>query len=138
MRVCIQNILPFPPHITNLRLMLEKFFFFAASSLMRAHLASAHLGDFMPSLKICAASYQCTPSYPCSYSLSLCRTTLYSSKMNAWYDMKTKEELLNSTIFSLIQRSLDTPGLVGLDKLMSFMIVRELQVKCVASILYFI
>jgi len=55
------------------------------------------------------------------------RTTLYSSKMNAWYDMKTKEELLNSTIFSLIQRSLDTPGLVGLDKLMSFMIVRELQ-----------
>ena len=56
------------------------------------------------------------------------RATLYSDKMNTWYDMKTKEELLNSTIFSLIQKSLDTPGLVGLDKLMSFMIVRELQV----------
>ena len=57
------------------------------------------------------------------------RATLYSDQMNAWYDMKTKEELLNSTIFSLIQRSLGTPGLVGLDKLISFMIVRELQVR---------
>ncbi|XP_065061996.1 WASH complex subunit 5-like [Rhopilema esculentum] len=55
------------------------------------------------------------------------KTTLYCDQMNAWYDMKTREELLNSTIFSLIQKSLDTPGLVGLDRLMSFMIVRELQ-----------
>lgn len=49
--------------------------------------------------------------------------------MNAWYDIKTREEVLNSGIFSLVQKSIGTPGLVGLDKLLSFMIVKELQVN---------
>ena len=48
--------------------------------------------------------------------------------MNSWYDHRTKEEVLNSTVFALVQQSIGTPGLVGLDKLLSFMIVRELQV----------
>ena len=48
--------------------------------------------------------------------------------MNAWYDVRTREEVLNSSIFSLVQKSIGTPGLVGLDKLLSFMIVKELQV----------
>lgn len=48
--------------------------------------------------------------------------------MNAWFDNRTKEEVLNSTIFDLVQKTIGTPGLVGLDKLLSFMIVKELQV----------
>jgi len=47
--------------------------------------------------------------------------------MNAWYDIRTREEVLNLSIFSLVQKSIGTPGLVGLDKLLSFMIVKELQ-----------
>jgi len=49
--------------------------------------------------------------------------------MNAWYDIRTREEVLNLSIFSLVQKSIGTPGLVGLDKLLSFMIVKELQVS---------
>ena len=49
--------------------------------------------------------------------------------MNAWFDNRTKEEVLNSTIFDLVQKTIGTPGLVGLDKLLSFMIVKELQVR---------
>ena len=53
---------------------------------------------------------------------------MYCDQMNSWYDHRTKEEVLNSTVFALVQQSIGTPGLVGLDKLLSFMIVRELQV----------
>ena len=56
------------------------------------------------------------------------RTTIYIEQMNAWYDIRTREEVMNSGIFSLVQKSIGTPGLVGLDKLLSFMIVKELQV----------
>ncbi|XP_057313652.1 WASH complex subunit 5-like [Hydractinia symbiolongicarpus] len=55
------------------------------------------------------------------------KTTIYIENMNAWYDSRTREEVLNSSIFSLVQKSIGTPGLVGLDKLLSFMIVKELQ-----------
>ena len=50
-------------------------------------------------------------------------------QMNAWFDNRTKEEVLNSAIFDLVQKSIGTPGLVGLDKLLSFMVVKELQVS---------
>eukprot|EP00111_Clytia_hemisphaerica_P004569 TCONS_00013127-protein len=55
------------------------------------------------------------------------KTTIYIEQMNAWYDIRTREEVMNSGIFSLVQKSIGTPGLVGLDKLLSFMIVKELQ-----------
>lgn len=55
------------------------------------------------------------------------KSTIFIEQINAWYDARTKEEVMNSTIFGLVQKSIGTPGLVGLDKLLSFMIVKELQ-----------
>ncbi|XP_076341935.1 WASH complex subunit 5-like isoform X1 [Tachypleus tridentatus] len=55
------------------------------------------------------------------------KTTVYIDQMSGWYDSKTHSEIINMRIFSLIQRSVGTPGLTGLDKLLSFMIVTELQ-----------
>ena len=55
------------------------------------------------------------------------KTTVFVEQMNAWYDSRTKEEVLNTTIFALVRNSIGTPGLLGLDKLLSFMLVKELQ-----------
>ncbi|EDV23219.1 uncharacterized protein TRIADDRAFT_27621 [Trichoplax adhaerens] len=55
------------------------------------------------------------------------RTSSYINQMNAWYDVKTKEELVNIKLFSQLQVSLGTCGLTGLDRLLCFMIVKELQ-----------
>ncbi|XP_042898977.1 WASH complex subunit 5 [Parasteatoda tepidariorum] len=55
------------------------------------------------------------------------RLTVYIDQMTAWYDSKTHNEVVNLKLFSLIQKSIGTPGLTGLDRLMSFMIVTELQ-----------
>ncbi|XP_047143782.1 WASH complex subunit 5 isoform X1 [Hydra vulgaris] len=55
------------------------------------------------------------------------KTTTYIEQLSSWFDIRTREEVMNSSIFSLIQKSIGTPGLVGLDKLISFMIVKELQ-----------
>lgn len=48
--------------------------------------------------------------------------------MNTWYDMKTHQEVTNNRLFSEIQDTLGTFGLNGLDRLLCFMIVKELQV----------
>jgi len=48
--------------------------------------------------------------------------------MNTWYDTKTHQEVTNSRLFSEIQDTLGTFGLNGLDRLLCFMIVKELQV----------
>ena len=53
--------------------------------------------------------------------------TLYVDPTKAWYDMKTNEEVLNSTIFGKITNALEPFGLQGLDRLYCFMIVTELQ-----------
>lgn len=55
------------------------------------------------------------------------RATAYIDQMKAWYDIKTKQELVNKTVFSKIQRAVGTFGLTGLDRLFCFMIVKELQ-----------
>nr|XP_033788888.1 WASH complex subunit 5 isoform X2 [Geotrypetes seraphini] len=55
------------------------------------------------------------------------KVTCYIDQMNTWYDMKTHQEVSNSHLFSEIQNSLGTFGLNGLDRLLCFMIVRELQ-----------
>jgi WASH complex subunit strumpellin len=48
--------------------------------------------------------------------------------MEAWYDPKTKAEILNNKFFSTMYNSLSTFGITGVDRLLSFMIVTELQV----------
>lgn len=45
----------------------------------------------------------------------------------AWYDLKTRSEVLNHKVFTVILETLGTPGLIGLDKLISFFIVIELE-----------
>lgn len=65
-------------------------------------------------------------------SFFFCRATSYIDQMNTWYDMKTHQEVTNNRLFSEIQGTLGTFGLNGLDRLLCFMIVKELQV-CVFS-----
>ncbi|XP_063777365.1 WASH complex subunit 5 [Pseudophryne corroboree] len=55
------------------------------------------------------------------------KVTCYIDQMNTWYDMRTHQEVTNSHLFSEIQDSLGTFGLNGLDRLLCFMTVRELQ-----------
>lgn len=57
------------------------------------------------------------------------RSTCYIEESGAWYDLKTKEEVVNLILFRELQYSVDSFGLTGLDKLLSFMIVKELQVR---------
>lgn len=51
----------------------------------------------------------------------------YIDQLNTWYDMKTHQEVTSSRLFSEIQTTLGTFGLNGLDRLLCFMIVKELQ-----------
>ncbi|KAF6031772.1 KIAA0196 [Bugula neritina] len=55
------------------------------------------------------------------------RSTVYIDQMSAWYDYKTKEEVVNSRLAHQLQQSVDVMGLTGLDRLFSFMIVQQLQ-----------
>ncbi|PIK50593.1 putative WASH complex subunit strumpellin-like [Apostichopus japonicus] len=55
------------------------------------------------------------------------RVTTYVDQMNTWYDNKTKQEVLDSKVFKRIQQSIGTCGLTGVDRLICFMMVRELQ-----------
>lgn len=47
--------------------------------------------------------------------------------MGAWYDSRTKQEVMNLLILRQLQQGVGSFGLTGLDKLLSFMIVKELQ-----------
>lgn len=55
------------------------------------------------------------------------RITAYIDQMKAWYDVKTKAEQVNRTLFQKLQKSVGSFGLAGLDRLLCFMIVKELQ-----------
>lgn len=55
------------------------------------------------------------------------KTTTYISDLATWYDLKTKQDVTDNKIFNRIQGGLGTFGLNGLDKLFSFMIVKEMQ-----------
>uniref|UniRef100_A0A8B9L1E7 WASH complex subunit 5 n=1 Tax=Astyanax mexicanus TaxID=7994 RepID=A0A8B9L1E7_ASTMX len=55
------------------------------------------------------------------------RVTCYIDQMNTWYDMRTHQEVTNNRLFTEIQDTLGTFGLNGLDRLLCFMIVKELQ-----------
>ncbi|KAK2493322.1 hypothetical protein MC885_016053, partial [Smutsia gigantea] len=56
------------------------------------------------------------------------KMTCHIDQLNTWYDMKTHQEVTSSRLFSEIQTTLGTFGLNGLDRLLCFMIVKELQV----------
>lgn len=58
-----------------------------------------------------------------------CRVTCYIDQMNTWYDLRSHQEVTNNRLFSEIQNTLGTFGLNGLDRLLCFMIVKELQVN---------
>uniref|UniRef100_A0A3B5B7X9 WASH complex subunit 5 n=1 Tax=Stegastes partitus TaxID=144197 RepID=A0A3B5B7X9_9TELE len=55
------------------------------------------------------------------------KVTCYIDQMNTWYDLKSHQEVTNNRLFSEIQGTLGTFGLNGLDRLLCFMIVKELQ-----------
>ncbi|XP_069477717.1 WASH complex subunit 5 isoform X2 [Ambystoma mexicanum] len=55
------------------------------------------------------------------------KVTCYIDQMSTWYDTKTHQEVTSGRLFSEIQDSLGTFGLNGLDRLLCFMIVKELQ-----------
>ncbi|KAF7991199.1 hypothetical protein HCN44_002761 [Aphidius gifuensis] len=55
------------------------------------------------------------------------KLTIYIEHTLAWYDLKNQNELLNHKIFSIILRAMGTPGLYGLDKLLSHYINQELN-----------
>uniref|UniRef100_A0A8C9L8P7 WASH complex subunit 5 n=1 Tax=Pavo cristatus TaxID=9049 RepID=A0A8C9L8P7_PAVCR len=61
------------------------------------------------------------------HAQSLQLITCYIDQMNTWYDVKTHQEVTSSRLFSEIQDTLGTFGLNGLDRLLCFMIVKELQ-----------
>ncbi len=56
------------------------------------------------------------------------RTTYYIEKKNAWFDLKTKEEVVNLKLFKQLGHCLNSFGLHGLDRLYSFMISKDLQI----------
>uniref|UniRef100_A0A6Q2XDG2 WASH complex subunit 5 n=1 Tax=Esox lucius TaxID=8010 RepID=A0A6Q2XDG2_ESOLU len=55
------------------------------------------------------------------------KVTCYIDQLNTWYDLKNHQEVTNNRLFSEIQDTLGTFGLNGLDRLLCFMIVKELQ-----------
>ncbi|RWS23664.1 WASH complex subunit strumpellin-like protein, partial [Leptotrombidium deliense] len=55
------------------------------------------------------------------------KVTIYVHQMTTWYDNKTHAEITNNRLFSLMMKSIGTAGVNGLDRLLSFMIVSEMQ-----------
>lgn len=47
--------------------------------------------------------------------------------MSTWYDMKTNKPVLNKETIARISGAIEITGLVGLDRLFSFMIVTNLK-----------
>lgn len=57
------------------------------------------------------------------------RTTFYAEQRNTWYDVRTKPPtaVVDILLFGKLHRAVGSFGLSGLDRLLSFMIVKELQ-----------
>ncbi|XP_041358411.1 WASH complex subunit 5-like [Gigantopelta aegis] len=55
------------------------------------------------------------------------RSTAYIDQMKAWYDNRTKVEICNRTLFQKLHKAVGSFGLSGLDRLLCFMIVKEMQ-----------
>lgn len=55
------------------------------------------------------------------------RSTLYIEQTSTWYDMKTQKIIANKQTIAMIMYAIEVTGLVGLDRLFSFMIVSNLN-----------
>ncbi|XP_076032316.1 WASH complex subunit strump [Oratosquilla oratoria] len=55
------------------------------------------------------------------------KNTVYVELLGAWYDSRTHTEVLTHSIMAKVESSISTAGLTGLDKLLAFLIVTELQ-----------
>lgn len=55
------------------------------------------------------------------------KATIYVDATSTWYDVKTRIEIIDVKMFSKLQVAIGTFGINGLDRLLSFMIVQELQ-----------
>ncbi|KAG9509962.1 WASH complex subunit 5, partial [Fragariocoptes setiger] len=55
------------------------------------------------------------------------RTTLYDEQMTAWYDIKTCDLVVDVQLFELMIFSIGTAGINGVDQVMCYMIMQELQ-----------
>ena len=54
---------------------------------------------------------------------------MYISQLGTWYDARSHSEVLSSSVMAKIESSISTAGLTGVDKLLAFLIVTELQVS---------
>ncbi|KAF5292891.1 hypothetical protein FQR65_LT11143 [Abscondita terminalis] len=55
------------------------------------------------------------------------KSSIYIEQTSTWYDAKTRKPILSKQEFALITSALEITGLVGLDRLFSFMIITNLQ-----------
>ncbi|XP_054285996.1 WASH complex subunit 5-like isoform X1 [Macrosteles quadrilineatus] len=55
------------------------------------------------------------------------RTTLYVMSATSWFDTKTQKQVAGLNLFTNISSAVGISGITGLDRLISFMIVTELQ-----------
>ena len=53
--------------------------------------------------------------------------TVYISQLGTWYDSKSHSEVLSHNVMDKVEASISVAGLTGLDKLLAFLIVTELQ-----------
>ncbi|TNN72878.1 WASH complex subunit strumpellin [Liparis tanakae] len=55
------------------------------------------------------------------------KLTCYMEQLNTWYDSRSHRQVTDKRLFSEVQNTLGTFGLNGLDRLLCFTIVKELQ-----------
>ncbi|KAK7066277.1 hypothetical protein SK128_025439 [Halocaridina rubra] len=55
------------------------------------------------------------------------KTTVYVPQLGVWYDARTHSEMLSDAVMAKVESSISTAGLTGVDKLLAFLIVTELQ-----------
>jgi WASH complex subunit strumpellin len=55
------------------------------------------------------------------------KTTIYVDLLTSWYDVKSHQEIIDQKFTNLLFNSVDVHGLVGIDKLYSFMISDDLE-----------
>lgn len=72
------------------------------------------------------------------YTNSPHRVTVYVNQLGTWYDSKGHTEVLSSSVMAKVESSISTAGLTGVDKLLAFLIVQELQVGYIANLFMFV
>lgn len=55
------------------------------------------------------------------------RQSVYLDQTSSWYDIKSHKPILNKETITLVASAIEISGLVGLDRLFSFMIISNLQ-----------